>query len=412
MSRTTPLSDTKIKQSKPKEKEYHLSDGFGLQLRIKPSGTKSWVLKYYKPFSKKRSNISLGNYPDVSLAKARKIREEYKSLLASNIDPKEHREQEVRQQVEANSNTLKHMVDLWLEVKKTKVSNDHAIDIYRSFELHIFPKLGSLPIHKINAPIAIDALKPVQKRGHLDLVKRLAQRLNEVMNFAVNCGMLTHNCLSGITHTFQSVAKQNYATLKPEEIPQLVTDVQKANINHMTRLLILWQLHTMVRPGEAAGTRWDEIDTDQKLWRIPAERMKKKKPHAVPLTDQALELLDELQGMTGHREFVFFSARSKSKHTSESSANVALKRMGYKDRLVAHGMRALASTTLNEYGHEPELIEAALAHVDKNEVRAAYNRAEYIERRRPLMAWWSNHIEFARTGNLNQTNIIPIKKHG
>lgn len=388
-----PLSDLQIKQAKPQGQNYTLADGQGLQLLIRTSGTKSWQFKYYKPYSKSRTNIGLGSYPEVTLSEARRIRDDYRSLIAKDIDPKDQRDEHNRQQKLAHSNTLKAITEEWIKVKQSQVSKDHAADIFRSFELHLFPALGKYPLHKIKAPIAIDTLKPIQAKGQLDLVKRLAQRLNEVMNYAVNSGIIEHNPLTGITNAFQAAQKSHYATLKPEELPELIDAIHKANINHMTRLLILWQLHTMVRPGEAAGTRWDEIDFKEKLWKIPAARMKKKKDHTVPLSNQAMELLIELKEKTGTKQYVFHSVRTKTGFLNESTANVALKRMGFNGRLVAHGLRALASTTLNEQGFDPDVIEAALAHVDKNDVRAAYNRAEYIERRRPMMQWWSNRIE-------------------
>jgi integrase len=396
-----PLSDLQIKQAKPQDQNYTLSDGQGLQLLIRTSGTKSWQFKYYKPYSKSRTNIGLGTYPEVTLSEARRIRDNYRSLLAKDIDPKDQRDEHNRQQKLAHSNTLKAITGEWIKVKQSQVSKDHAADIFRSFELHLFPSLGKYPLHKIKAPIAIETLKPIQAKGQLDLVKRLAQRLNEVMNYAVNSGIIEHNPLTGITNAFQAAQKTHYSTLKPEELPELIDAIHKANINHMTRLLILWQLHTMVRPGEAAGTRWDEIDFKEKLWKIPAERMKKKKDHTVPLSNQSMELLLELKEKTGTKQYVFHSVRTKTGYLSESTANVALKRMGFHGRLVAHGMRALASTTLNEQGFDPDIIEAALAHVDKNDVRAAYNRAEYIERRKLMMTWWSEHIESAKTGSIS-----------
>ncbi|MFT5591659.1 MAG: integrase [Oceanicoccus sp.] len=407
-----PLSDLQIKQAKPQGQNYTIADGQGLQLLIRTSGTKSWQFKYYKPYSKSRTNIGLGSYPEVTLSEARRIRDDYRSLLAKDIDPKDQRDEHNRQQKLAHGNTLKAITEEWIKVKQSQVSKDHAADIFRSFELHLFPSLGNYPLHKIKAPIAIETLKPIQAKGQLDLVKRLAQRLNEVMNYAVNSGIIEHNPLTGITNAFQAAKKTHFATLKPEELPELMKALREANIAHMTRLLIQWQLHTMVRPGEAAGTQWEEIDFEEKLWKIPAERMKKKKNHTVPLSDLAIELLTELHEKTGNKKHVFHSVRTKTGHLNESTANVALKRMGFRGRLVAHGMRSIASTTLNDQGFDPDVIESALAHVEKNEVRAAYNRAEYIERRKVMMTWWSEHIEQAKTGsfNLNKNQTLSAVK--
>ncbi|OUR68613.1 integrase [Bermanella sp. 47_1433_sub80_T6] len=390
---TTPLTALQITKAKPKDKEYNLADGQGLMLRIKPSGSKLWLFNYYRPYTKIRANFSLGVFPDVSLAMARDERAKARALLSQNSDPRDHRKEQIRQQQAALNDTLKYAVDQWMEIKRGKVTQDHALDIYRSFENFIFPALGHCPLKKLLPPMVIDVLRPVANKGSLDTVQRLTQRLNEVMEFALNTGLIEHNPLSGIGKAFKPPQKKHYQTLKPSELPELLAALKEATINHMTRQLIEWQLHTMVRPSEAAGTQWQEIDLEERLWIIPAERMKKKRPHTIPLSEQAIAILLELKPITGEKKHVFHSARTKSKHLNESTANVALKRMGFQGRLVAHGMRALASTTLNEREFDGDIIEVALAHVDKNEVRAAYNRAEYIERRRAMMTWWSNHIE-------------------
>jgi len=398
--KVTPLSDTKVKQAKPRDKDYELSDGDGLMVRIRTSGTKAWLLKYHKPHTKKRTNLSFGNYPEVSLANARKKRTEARELLAQDIDPKEHKEQKNRQAEEANCNTFKHVALQHHEIKKSTISADHAQDIWRSFELHLLNKLGEIPIHKLDAPTVIETLKPIAART-LETVKRLCQRINEVMVFAVNTGLIHHNTLAGINKAFETPAKRNMPTIPPDQLPSLMKALSIASIKLTTRCLIEWQLHTMVRPSEAAGTRWDEIDFEKKLWVIPAERMKKKKSHTVPLTSQALALLEIIKPLSAHSEYVFTGDRNIHRPANSSTANVALKRMGYHGKLVAHGLRALASTTLNEEGFNHDVIEACLAHVDKNEVRAAYNRAEYIERRKKVMDWWSKHIEEASTGNMS-----------
>lgn len=400
---TKPLTNTEVKQAKPKEKVYTLSDGGGLQLRIKPNGSKLWLFDYHRPYTKKRTSLSFGAYPALSLADARNKRDAARELLAKDIDPKDHRDETSRQHESAHHNTLQLVAAQWLEVKKSTVSAGHAEDTWRSLELHIFPDLGKLPIHKITAVKAIDTIQPIAAKGSLETVKRLCQRLNEIMIYAVNTGLVTANPLAGISKAFQTPAKQHLPTLTPAQLPSLMKALSIASIKITTRCLIEWQLHTMVRPGEAAGTRWDEIDFENSLWNIPAERMKKEKPHTVPLSTQCLDLLELIKPISARSEFVFPSDRSLRKHTHPQTANTALKRMGFDKQLVAHGMRALASTTLNEQGFEPDVIEAALAHIGDNEVRNAYNRAEYIQRRIPLMNWWSDHIEKAATGNMSLT---------
>ena len=403
MAKTNPLTNTEVKQAKPKDKVYKLGDGNGLQLRVKPTGGKSWLLDYLKPYTKKRTSIGLGSYPAVSLADARKLREQARELLAKDIDPKEHKDELARQQQNQLSNTLEQVAANWYEIKKTEVSHNHALDLWRSLELHIFPSLGKYPITKITAQLTIEVMKPIVAKGSLETVKRLSQRLNEIMNYAVNTGLIPANPLTGIKAAFKKPVKQHMPTLTPEQLPELMKTISYASIKLVTRCLIEWQLHTMVRPSEAACTRWDEIDLENMLWVIPAERMKMKREHVVPITRQAAELLERLQPVSGHREFVFPADRDPKTHTNEQTANAALKRMGFNQRLVAHGMRALASTTLNEQGFDGDVVEAALAHVDKNEVRRAYNRADYLERRRVMMDWWSEHIEIASTGRLSNS---------
>jgi len=404
MARTTkPLTNTEVKQAKPKDKVYTLSDGGGLQLRVKPNGSKLWLFDYFRPFTKVRTSLSFGSYPEVSIADARKKRDEARELLAKEIDPKEHRDEASRLNETAHSNTLKHVAAQWLEVKKSKVSANHALDSWRSLEGHIFPTLGQIPIHKITAIKTIDTIKPISAKGNLETVKRLCQRLNEIMLFAVNTGLIEANPLTGIQKAFQSPVKHHLPTLKPSELPTLMAALSLASIKITTRCLIEWQLHTMVRPSEAAGARWDEIDIEANLWNIPAERMKKKKPHSIPLSAQSMALLEMMKPISAGSDFVFPSDRNFRTHTNAQTANTALKRMGFENQLVAHGLRALASTTLNEQGFDADIVEAALAHIGDNDVRNAYNRAEYIQRRIPMMNWWSAHIEKAATGNMSLT---------
>ena len=410
MARTTkPLTNTEVQQSKPKEKEFNLVDGHGLALRIKPNGSKLWIFNYYRPYTKKRTSLSLGSFPTITLANARKKRNTAKELLAQNIDPKEHRDEKSQLDSVVHNNTLEHIARKWLEVKKSKVSADHATDTWRSLELHIFPNLGKIPIHKITAVKAIDTIEPIAAKGSLETVKRLCQRLNEIMVYAVNTGLIESNPLAGIGKAFQTPIKQHLPTLKPEQLPDLIKALSYASIKTTTRCVIEWQLHTMVRPSEAAGMYWDEIDFDNSLWNIPAERMKSKKEHTAPLSVQALALLEIMKPISKNSPYVFPSDRSLKKPTNSSTANTALKRMGFDNQLVAHGLRSIASTTLNEEGFDPDVIEAALAHIGKNEVRNAYNRAIYLERRKPMMQWWSHHIEQAATGNMSLTGKKALK---
>ncbi len=389
---TAELTDTQVKRAKIKEAEYNLSDGKGLQLRIKPSGSKVWLFNYARPATKKRTNLKLGEYPDLSLAAARKERNRYRTLLAEGVDPQVYEASQAQLESEASANTLKAVADKWFSIKSHDISEAYAADVYNSLANHIFPKLGSVPISELKPKAVIEVLEPLQEKGKLEMVKRVCQRLNMIMDFAVIRGITELNPLSPIGKAFKSPKKVHLPTIKPEHLPELLQAVQNANIKLTTRCLLEWQLHTMVRPGEAAGARWDEIDEEQMIWTIPAGRMKKKRIHVVPLTPQAIQILETMKPISRNREFVFPSNSNPRQHASSAAVNMALKRMGFKGRLVSHGFRALASTTLNEEGFDQDLIEAALAHVDKNSVRAAYNRTDYLERRRAIMHWWSHHI--------------------
>ena len=400
----TPLSPTQVKQAKAREKEYTLADGNGLQLRVRPNGSKLWVLKYSQPYTKKRTNLGLGKYPDVTLAQARLKRKEARELLAQDIDPKTHKEEQSLLKKEAIENTFGVLAQKWFDLKLTQVKEETANHAWRGLERHVLPTLSNMPLDKIKPKNVITLLTPIANKGSLETVKRLCRNINEVMRLGVAQGIIEVNYLADITKLFPAAKKTNMATIKPERLPELMAAIREANLLRTTRCLVLWQLHTMTRPIEAATARWEDIDLENKIWVIPAERMKMKKPHTIPLTEQTLELLNKIRSMSDGKEYLFTNHRAPTKHANSQSVNMALKRMGFAGELVSHGLRSLASTTLNEQGFDPDVIEAALAHVDKNEVRRAYNRAEYLERRRKLMYWWSEHIEQAQQGKLNKSN--------
>lgn len=405
----TPLTNTQVKQAKTTDKEYTLPDGDGLQLRIRPNGSKLWVLKYSQPFTKKRTNLGLGKYPDVSLADARKKRAEAKQLLAKDIDPKSHKAEIQQQSKEAIENTFGVVAQKWLVLKLEQVKEETANHAWRGLQRHVLPELENVPVHVIKPKRVIDILQPIANKGSLETVKRLCRNINEIMRLAVASGLIEVNYLADITKLFAAPKKKNMPTLVPERLPELMGALSIANIMRTTRCLVEWQLHTMTRPIEAATACWEDIDLENKVWVIPADRMKMKKSHTIPLTQQTLALLEVIRSMSGHRKYLFPSHRDPRSHVNSQTANVALKRMGFAGELVSHGLRALASTTLNEQGFDSDVIEAALAHIDKNEVRRAYNRAEYIERRRVLMCWWSEHIEKAATGNFSISGLQHLK---
>ncbi|KHA54864.1 integrase [Aeromonas hydrophila] len=407
------LTDSKLRTAKPEAKEYSLGDGDGLYLRVKPNGARLWVFNYYRPSDKKRANISFGPYPDVTLAAARERRREARALLAQAIDPKRHKEEQIAfvlAEQEANANTFERMAAMWLELKRHDVSEAYADDSWRSLELYVLPFIGSMPINQLRAPKIIEMLRPIEADGKHETVRRLCQRINEILDYSVNHGLLDANPCAAIRKVFKKPSKKHMPTLKPTELPMLMADIANGRLDHTTRCQIEWSLHTLVRPGESAGTRWDEIDFEGRVWNIPADRMKMDRPHRVPLTSQTLSLLERMKPISGHRPYVFPGYRDPLGHINNQSANAALKRLGYGGRLVAHGLRSLGSTTLNEQGFNPDAIEAALSHSDENEIRRAYNRSDYFEQRVIMMNWWSTHIEQASQGNLSLAISLRVHK--
>ena len=385
---TRPLTNNEILKAKPREKDFTLHDGDGLFLLVKTSGKKLWRFRYQRPGSSSRTNLSLGSYPALTLAAARQIRDQHLTTLVQGMDPQQQQVQASKQrQIELDS-IFSTVAANWFQIKSRSVTEDYAKDIWRSLDKDVYPTIGAIPVQEIKARTIVEALEPIKARGALETVRRLVQRINEIMIYAVNTGLIDANPASGVGMAFEKPKKQNMPTLRPEELPKLMRSLVMSNLSVPTRCLIEWQLLTLVRPSEASGARWAEIDLNAKLWTIPAERMKAKREHIVPLSTQALEILEVMKPISAHREHVFPSRNDPKKSMNSQTANAALKRIGYGGKLVAHGLRSIASTALNENGFNPDVIEAALAHSDKNEVRRAYNRSTYLEQRHELMNWW------------------------
>lgn len=389
---TRPLTNNEILKAKPREKDFTLHDGDGLFLLVKSSGKKLWRFRYQRPVSSSRTNLSLGSYPALTLAAARQIRDQHLTTLAQGMDPQQQQEQASEQrQIELDS-IFSTVTANWFKMKSKSVTEDYAKDIWRSLDKDVFPAIGAIPVQEIKARTIVEALEPIKARGALETVRRLVQRINEIMIYAVNTGLIDANPASGVGMAFEKPKKQNMLTLRPEELPKLLRSLDRSNLSVPTRCLIKWQLLTLVRPSEASGTRWAEIDLDAKLWTIPAERMKAKREHIVPLSTQALNVLEVMKPISAQREHVFPSRNAPKKPMNSQTANAALKRIGYSGKLVAHGLRSIASTAMNEANFNPDVIESSLAHIEKNSVRKAYNRATYLSQRKELMEWWSEVI--------------------
>jgi len=396
------LTDTEIKSTKPADKEINLFDGDGLILRIAPlakGGKKNWYFRYAVPVSKKRTKMSLGTYPHLTLARARALRDEYLSLLANRIDPQVHNNNKANALKNATEHTLQTVARKWLDekVKTSGISQDHAEDIWRSLERNIFPGLGNVPINEIRPKLLKQHLDPIEQRGVLETLRRIISRLNEIFRYAATEELIEFNPADNLGQRFSKPKKQNMPALPPSDLPRFLVALNNASIRLETRLLIEWQLLTWVRPGEAVRTRWSDIDIETGMWNIPSDFMKMKKPHKVPLSKEALRILDSMKAINGHREWVFPSIKAPLNHMHEQTANAAIIRMGFGGELVAHGMRSIARTAAEESGKfRTDVLEAALAHSKKDEIIAAYNRADYLAERVVLMQWWSGYVQAQR----------------
>ena len=404
---TKPLRDTEVKNAKPKDKEYNLSDGEGLSLRIKPNGSKLWIFNYYRPYTKKRANIGFGQYPALSIAEARKLRLDARELLAKDIDPKADREDKAQEEKNTLENTFSKYAEAWKEIKTAQWKEPTIRRAHQTLSKHALPVLKDLPISQVKPKQIIAIMKPIIAEGKRETVKRLCSFINQIMRLAVADGSIEFNPISDLSGFFPTAERQHFKTLKPEQLPYLLKVMARARISVITRYMFELQLHTAVRPVEAATARWEEFNLEEKLWIIPANKMKKNREHIIPLSPQVVDLVELLRPISGKKDYLFPGVKHPSSHANRETVNTAMKRNGLKGQIVSHGLRALFSTTCNEQDFESEIIETSLAHLDKNVTRRSYNRSEYLERRRKLMCWWSAHIEKASVGSLS---VISLKE--
>ncbi len=303
---TKPLTNTEIEKAKPKDKDYSLMDGQGLFLRVKTNGKKFWLFNYYKPFSTppKRTNLGIGAYPEISLAQARLIRDEWRALLAKNIDPKVHRQNIVDEEISKRENTFEAVAKKWREKKSLEVQPKTMEKNWARLENHLFSKIGNVAVSEITPKMVIKAVEPLKERGVGDTLHRVIRLLNEVLNFAVNMGLIEFNKCVNVSANFSTHTAENNPTIRPELLSEFLSDLDDSNSSIQVKILIKWQLLTMVRPREAVSAEWQEIDFDKKTWTIPAEKMKGNKcSHIVPLSRQAIVLLEKIKSSTGYTQW-------------------------------------------------------------------------------------------------------------
>lgn len=396
-----PLSDTSVRNAKPESKPRKLSDGGGMFLLVTPSGGKWWRFKYR--FKGKEKLLSLGVYPDVSLKEARERRDEARKLLANGIDPSEMRKAEKNSQADSFEEVARE----WYDKFKPSWSDSHALRILRRLEQNIFPWLGSRPIKTISAPDLLAVIRRIEARGAVETAHRALQNCGQIFRYAVACGRAERDPSGDLRGALPPSEEKHHASLTdPKAVAALLRDLDAYEGSFVTRCALRLAPLVFVRPGELRHAEWSEIDLDHAEWRIPAEKMKARTMHIVPLSKQAVEILRELHALTGQGKYLFPSVRTGARPMSENTVNAALRRLGYsKDEMTGHGFRSMASTILNEQGWNRDAIERQLAHAERNSVRAAYNYAEFLPERRKMMQSWSDYLDALRSG----AKVIPLR---
>lgn len=381
-----------------------LHDGDGLYLWVYLDGRKYWRMRYWQ--ADREKSLSLGVYPKIALSDARKKRDELRQQLEADLDPSaERKATNLRKKLSAE-NSFKAVALEWYNKQLHTWVPHHADDVKRRLESNIFPALGKRPLGQIEAPELLQAIRKIEARGSYDLAHRVLQVCGQVFRYGIATGRCTRNLSMDLRGALTPHVKKHQAAVRSEELPDLLRAIAKYDEigDKQTRLALQLLAQTFVRTNELIGAEWGEFDLDNALWVIPARRMKMKTEHVVPLSKQALAMLAELKEISCGSRFVF-PGRNRDKPISNNTMLFALYRLGYKGRMTGHGFRAVASTILNETGFNPDVIERQLAHCERNEIRGAYNRAEYLPERKRMMQHWSDYLDTLKAG----AKVVSIK---
>ncbi|EFO4074889.1 integrase, partial [Escherichia coli] len=374
-----PLNDMQIRRAKPEAKAYTLGDGQGLSLLVEPNGSKSWRFRYR--YAGKPKMISLGVYPTITLAEARARRDEARKIVAEGKNPSEVRkEQKLALRIQSE-NAFEKIAREWHQMKSAKWSAGYASDIIEAFQNDIFPYVGTRPVGEIKPLELLNVLRKIEKRGALEKMRKVRQRCSEVFRYAIATGRAEFNPAADLSSALEVHKSNHFPFLKSDEIPDFLRALDSYAGSRLVQIATKLLMVTGVRTIELRAALWQEFDLDNAIWEIPAERMKMRRPHLVPLSTQALGFLNELKSMTGNYRYVFPGRNDPNKPMSEASVNQLIKRIGYAGKLTGHGFRHTLSTILHENGFNTAWIEMQLAHVDKNTIRGVYNHAQYIEDR-------------------------------
>lgn len=402
------LTDSAIRALKPREKSYKVSDEKGLYLLVTPAGSRLWKLKF-RNRSGKEKKLSFGAYPDVSLKEAREQRDQARKLAAHGIDPAEKKKRD-RHAAKVNaSNSFAAVARAYIAKREREGISDNTRGKLEWLLRQIESQIGSRAIAEIQPFEILDALRRIEASGRLQSAHRALQFSSQVFRYAVACQLAESDPTRDLRGALTGHKGKNHAAiLEPAKAGELLRAIDGYEGGLVTRAAMQLSALLFVRPGELRHAEWNELDFDAKVWRIPAAKMKMGLEHVVPLPCQAVELFESLRGFTGDGRYVFPSVRSGARAMSENTVNAALRRLGYtKDEMTAHGFRAMASTLLNESGKwSSDAIERALAHQDKDAVRAAYHRGQHWNERVEMAQWWADYLDQLRTG----ADIVPFDR--
>lgn len=404
------LTELTIKNLKPTNKSYQVTDAGGLVLEVSPSGGKLWRWRYR--YQGRAQMLALGRYPSVSLAEARKRRDEARQILESGKHPAREKKIQKLRKAHEGENSFEKVARRWLEMKEAGLNHKYATQCLTRMEQHVFPAIGALPLVDITIPDVVEVVEAIGKRGTVETAKRMKQLIGQVFRYAAQRGLCQHNPAADLRDILPTQEEKHHACIHPSELPVLLAKIE-AQSNSFGKYAMKLLALTFVRTSELIGAKWDEIDWAKEEWHIPKERMKMKRPHIVPLSRQALAILKQLQAITGDKTHIFHSPASKSKHISNGTVLMGLRRMGYKNKMTGHGFRTLASTILNEKNYPPDVIERQLAHEDEDKIRSAYNRAEHLLERKKMMQEYADWLDIVRTckrENVHQINRKPRGK--
>lgn len=385
-----PLTDAKVRALKPREKTYRLGDAGGLYVEVATNGSRYWRMKYRVAGKEKR--LAFGVYPDVSLADAREKRDAAKKILAAGGDPGETKKSEKLAQKLNAENTFEAVAREWHQTKADRWSLRYRDEIIDTFEKDIFPYIGKRPIADIKPMELLEALRKMEKRGALEKMRKVRQRCGEVFRFAIITGRANYNPAPDLASALATPKKVHFPFLTANELPYFLNDLAGYTGSIITKTATQIIMLTGVRTQELRFARWEDIDFEKKLWEIPAEVMKMKRPHIVPLSEQVIALFKQLEPISKHHPLVFIGRNDPRKPISKESINQIIELLGYKGRLTGHGFRHTMSTILHEQGFNSAWIETQLAHVDKNAIRGTYNHAQYLDGRREMMQWYADYI--------------------